>query len=86
MSHSAENDAWDCGHHPEWADKRNTCHHPDHAATAEKNARCSRCDEVVGKVVTEQGRATVRLSTSSHGDTLPISCPNAFRPGGRSDG
>ena len=43
----------------------------------EKDARCSRCDEVVGTVVTEGGRATIRLSTSSHGDALPISCPQA---------
>lgn len=29
---TAENDAWDCDHHPEWADNRNVCHHPAHAA------------------------------------------------------
>lgn len=29
MSETA-NDAWDCDHHPEWADRRNVCHHPDH--------------------------------------------------------
>lgn len=46
--------------------------------STEKEARCSRCDEVVGVVVTGDGRATIRLSTSSHGDTLPITCPRAL--------
>jgi hypothetical protein len=49
--------------------------------TAEKDARCSRCDEVVGAFVIDGGRATIRLSTSSHGDTLPISCPRVDPPG-----
>jgi hypothetical protein len=53
--------------------------------TAEKDARCSRCDEVVGTVVTEGGRATIRLSTSSHGDTLPITCPRILPPEGTDD-
>lgn len=43
--------------------------------TTDKPARCSRCDEEVGAVVIDGGRATIRLSTSSHGDTLPIACP-----------
>lgn len=47
---------------------------------AEKDARCSRCDEVVGAVVTAGGRATIRLSTDSHGTTLPISCPRVIPP------
>lgn len=24
-------DAWDCDHHPEWADDANRCHHPAHS-------------------------------------------------------
>ena len=24
-------DAWECDHHPEWADDQNRCHHPSHA-------------------------------------------------------
>lgn len=46
----------------------------------ERDARCCRCDEIVGTVVIDQGRATIRLSTSTHGDTPPISCPRVNPP------
>jgi len=29
--------AWDCNHHPEWADDQNRCHHPAHDMNAEDN-------------------------------------------------
>ena len=52
--------------------------------SAEKDATCSRCGEVVGQVVTKAGRATMRLTTSSHGTALPIKCPRAI-PAAKAD-
>ena len=43
--------------------------------SGEKDARCSRCDEVVGTFVMKGLRASIDLTTDSHGTDLPITCP-----------